>query len=178
MEGVKFKRDETPYLIFKCSKCNQYSYVKTTQKTKKCLRCGYSHQVSKILNHGHIVNGVSNAVNRVKDLQGEYGLKELKREPDFISEGSFKISTSSKKPNTWSKNSNRQDNDEDDKDLYVSFIQMLNNLSELFKTFPKYIIEIMAENNNIPQSKVSKLIIKAMRDNYLSYHNDNYSIKK
>ena len=41
-------------------------YAKTTQKTKKCLRCGCSHKVSTVINSGVIVKRMTEAVNMVK----------------------------------------------------------------------------------------------------------------
>ncbi len=41
-------------------------YAKTTQKTKKCLRCGCSHNVSTVINSGVIVKRMTEAVNMVK----------------------------------------------------------------------------------------------------------------
>ena len=65
MEEAAFKKDETPYLIYESSKCRQFMYVKTTQKGKKCLRCGRTHVVSKIIDSGEIVYGMSAAVAEV-----------------------------------------------------------------------------------------------------------------
>ncbi|MHA2220106.1 MAG: DUF1922 domain-containing protein, partial [Candidatus Hodarchaeales archaeon] len=55
MEDIQFKKDETPYLIFACYKCKQFLYAKTTQKTRKCLRCGRMHKIEKIIDSGEIV---------------------------------------------------------------------------------------------------------------------------
>ncbi|MCK4859155.1 MAG: hypothetical protein KAS87_01200, partial [Candidatus Omnitrophica bacterium] len=84
MEEIAFKKDETPYLVFVCKKCRQYSYVKTVQKTKKCLRCGRTHQVKDILNLGEIVSGMTEAVNTVKRKQTELAIPEFRSEGDFV----------------------------------------------------------------------------------------------
>ena len=91
MEEIAFKKDETPYLVFTCKKCRQYSYVKTTQETKKCLRCGRTHQVKDILNLGEIVYGMTAAVETVKQKQNELAI------PEFRSEGDFVVATNNKK---------------------------------------------------------------------------------
>ena len=43
-----------------------FTYAKTTQKQMKCPRCGRVHLVSKILNSGEIIIGISAAVNHVR----------------------------------------------------------------------------------------------------------------
>ena len=86
MKEKGWTRDKTPYLVFCCKKCHQYSYVKISQKTKKCLRCGSVHQVSSIMSNGDIVKGMTNALELVKKKQGEF-----KRNPQFEVDDSFKI---------------------------------------------------------------------------------------
>jgi len=173
MEDAEWKRDETPYLVFACHKCHQYSYVKTTQKTKKCLRCGHAHKVENLLNKAEIVNGMTSAVNRVKHLQSEFSHQELKGEPDFTSEGEFKIVSSNERNGSILP----LKNDDEDEQLFDSFILMLRDLSKMYSTFPKYIIEIMAEDKNIPQSEISNLIKRALKDGHLKSHNGNYVVK-
>ncbi len=92
MEEAGFKKDETPYIIFPCSKCKQYMYVKTTQKTKRCLRCGRSHKVVSINDSGEIVEGITEAVNTVKQKQAEFAIKENGNIPEFRAIGDFKSS--------------------------------------------------------------------------------------
>ena len=174
MEDVEWKRDETPYLIFACYKCFQFSYVKTTQKTKKCLRCGHIHNVESLLNKSEIVSGMTSAVNRIKHLQHEFSRQELKGEPDFASEGGFKI-TSCKDSDVSILIPKNEDKDEQ---LYDLFILMLRELTEMYKTFPKYIIEIMAENKNIPQLELANLMRRALKEGHLMNHNKDYILKR
>ena len=91
MEETTWKKDDTPYLIFECAKCKQYQYVKTTQKGKKCLRCGRNHTVSNILNSGEVVNGMTAAVQMVKKRQDKFGKKELGHKPEFRAFGDFTV---------------------------------------------------------------------------------------
>jgi len=63
------------------SKCKQYLYVKTSQKAKRCLRCGQYHKISSIINSGEIVKGLSEAVDAVKTRQNELAIKELGNVP-------------------------------------------------------------------------------------------------
>ena len=175
MEDVEWKRDETPYLVFACYKCHQYSYVKTTQKTKKCLRCGHSHKVQNLLNKVETVNGMTNALNRVKYLQNEYGEQELKGTPDFAAEGSFKIVSKNKKDTAILPIKNEDEEDENER-LFDSFILLLRELSKIYRTFPKYIIEMMAEDKNIPQSEISNLIRRSLKEGYLNCHSGSYVV--
>jgi len=160
MEEINFKKDETPYLVFVCKKCQQYSYVKTFQKTKKCLRCGRTHQVKDILNLGEIVSGMTEAVNTVKRKQTELAI------PEFRSEGDFVVATKkfpSRNPIEKSKDKvlSNKDNDKNI-DFKEQFIEILLELSKLYGKFPKYMLEIMAENYEIPALEL-KLLIKSFK---------------
>ncbi len=149
MEEIAFKKDETPYLIFACRKCQQFSYVKTTQKTKKCLRCGRTHQVSS-LNEGEIVYGMTAAVDTVKKKQNELAVPEFRSNSDFI------VST-----NTNSRPKSRVNalrNSDQEFDYKGKFTEMIIELSKLYGKFPKYMLEIMAENYGIPRSELWVLI--------------------
>ena len=80
MSTEVWKRDKKPYLVFKCKKCHQYSYVKINQKTKKCLRCGRTHQVRLIIPTGEIVYGITAALELVKEKQSKFKkLSELEQ---------------------------------------------------------------------------------------------------
>ena len=138
MEEAKWKKDETPYLIFECAKCKQFLYVKTTQKGKKCLRCGRIHIVSNILNSGKIVNGMTAAVEIVKIRQDEFGKKELGHTPEFRAFGDFTVAVKKSKYITTS-------NEESSKKTTSQFKEMLKEISFSYKKFPLYIIEIIAE---------------------------------
>ena len=149
MEEIAFKKDETPYLIFACRKCQQFSYVKTTQKTKKCLRCGRTHQVSS-LSEEEVVFGMTAAVDTVKKKQTEFAVPEFRSNSDFI------VAT-----NNFTRPKNRiKASINNDQEFYYKgrFNDMLMELSKLYRKFPKYLIEIMAENYGIPHSELSVLI--------------------
>ena len=148
MEETAFKKDETPYLIFTCSKCRQYSYVKTTQKTKKCLRCGRTHQVKDILSLGEVVYGMTAAVDTVKQKQSEIAI------PEFRSEGDFVVATNKFPSRTPVKESKRN--------FKEQFSEVLLELSRLYGKFPRYVIEIMADNYGIPAVEL-KLLIKSFK---------------
>ena len=154
MEKISFKKDKTPYLIFTCSKCRQYSYVKTTQKTKKCLRCGRSYQVKDILSLGEIVYGMTEAVNIVKRKQTELAIPEFRSEDDFV------IATNKTPTRTPVKKLKRKVLSDSDKDMDFKeqFIEILFELSKLYDKFPKYMLEIMAENFGIPALELNLLI--------------------
>ena len=161
MEEIAFKKDETPYLVFTCKKCRQYSYVKTTQKTKKCLRCGRNHQVKDIIGLGEIVYGMTAAVDTVKQKQSEIAT------PEFRSEGDFVVATN-RFPNRtpFARKNKRKVLSDKDSDKNIAFkeqfIEALLELSKLYGKFPKYMLEIMADNYGIPALEL-KLLIKSFK---------------
>lgn len=55
------------YIVFRCSKCEQYTYAKIDQKGKKCPRCRRNHKVEKL--PGEIVEGPTAAMEKVRYLQ-------------------------------------------------------------------------------------------------------------
>ncbi len=160
MEETAFKKDKTPYLIFACKKCQQFLYVKTTQKTKKCLRCGRSHQVKSVLNEGEIVRGMTLAVNTVKMLQNELAVPEFRSQNDFI------IDTRSIQNNSLTL-SHSKEKISDEPDNRLKFKTLLLNLSKLYSKFPSYMIEIMAEDTGIPNQELPRLIKKYKKKGFL-----------
>lgn len=151
VEKPVFKKDETPYLVFACIKCRQYSYVKSSQKTKKCLRCGCSHQVKDLLNRGEIVYGMSLAVNTVKKKQNELAVPEFRSHNDFVIE----TNRNPKIPKSHSSSKTAYGNDLDNE---IKFKSLLHNLSKMYRKFPAYMIEILAENSGIPKQELPLLI--------------------
>ncbi|MFX1406871.1 MAG: DUF1922 domain-containing protein [Promethearchaeota archaeon] len=171
MEEKTFKKDTTPYIVFRCSKCKQFSYVKSTQKTKKCLRCGRTYQVRSLLTSSEIVYSMSAAVKAVQEKQNKLGLKKsdgaitLSTESDFII-----IPSNSKKtiPSTSTDNYSE------------IFYKLLKELSRQNKTFPRYLIEIGAENYGIPASEVKLLIHEFLNKEILILFKNNgyyYTLK-
>ena len=131
-------------------KCEQFTYVKTIQKTKRCVRCGHSHLVTEIMNRGEIVKGISSAVETVKKRQDEFAIKELGTIPEFRASNDFKIEKLDQKQ------SNIFDVDTDD-DSHIKFKELLIEISNLYREFPFYIIEIKAENYGFSDSEVKLL---------------------
>jgi len=165
MEDIGIKKDETPYLIFACKKCKEFSYVKTTQKTKKCLRCGRTHQVQRILNDGEVVCGMTEAVNSVKRKQNELAIPEFRSGSDFV------VAT-----NTIARPKSRVAalrNEDQEVDYTEKFTEMLLELSKLYKRFPKYMLEIMAEDYGIPKIELKTLIRSAKKSGTLIKNGDN-----
>ena len=158
MEEMTWKRDETPYIIFSCNKCGQYMYVKETQKTKKCLRCGRSHIVTQIKNVSEVVKGMTSAVKIVKQKQNELAIKDLGNEPEFRTSGDFKISNSISPKKFILTEFQVKDNKGNEDDYLESFKKMLLELSKSYKEFPLSIIEIMAENYSVPNVELKNLI--------------------
>lgn len=175
MEEERWKRDETPYLIFQCSKCQQYSYVKTTQKTKKCLRCNRTHQVQNLLGKGEIVKGMTAAVERVKSLQNELARNKIGEDPKLVSEKGFSLP---QKDSFTPASENHNTNDdliEGEEDYYAAFLEMLSKLKASYHKFPPYLIDIMSEEECIPNTLLPFLVRKAIRDKKLQKLNDLYT---
>jgi len=171
MEDGNWETDKTPYLIFPCGKCHQFIYVKTSQKTKKCLRCGYTHTVKNILNTGEIINGMTDAVKLVKFKQNELAVKELGHHPDFKTTSDFKVGNYQEKVSHSTKNS------EDKNILEEKFEKMLIKIASSYKNFPFYILEIMGNEYDIPKSELKLLIKNFQIKGYLTKYNDStYSI--
>jgi len=159
LEDIAFKKDETAYLIFACKKCQEYSYVKTTQKTKKCLRCGRTHQVRDVINVGEVVYGITEAVNAVKRKQNELATPEFRSGSDFV------VATNSFARPKSSVSALR--NSDQEIDYKQKFSEMLLELSKLYKRFPEYMLEIMAENYGIPTLELEVLIRNAKKSGML-----------
>ena len=150
MEEDTWKKDETPYLVFPCSKCANFMYVKTIKKNKKCLRCGRSHTVDNIRDSGVVVKGMTEAVSQVKLKQNELSIIDLKREPDFQIIDGFQIHQTPSKI----VNSTQEENGDA---LSRKFKELLIELSLIHHEFPFYVIEIGADKYNIPASELKSL---------------------
>jgi hypothetical protein len=164
MEDIAFKKDETPYLIFACKKCGGFSYVKTVQEVKKCLRCGRTHQVRDILKNGEVVSGMTEAVNNVKRKQNELSTSEFRSGSDFVV---------AKNTIARPKNKKKVMKDEDQEIDYTGkFTAMLLELSKLYKRFPNYLLEIMAKDYGIPVIELKTLIRSAKKSGMLIKNGD------
>jgi hypothetical protein len=152
MEETPWKRDETPYLVFPCRNCHQYSYVKTSQKTKKCLRCGFTHLVRNVQSEGEIVKGMTMAVDRVKKKQNNLAVKELGRLPDFENSSGFRVRGIQEREPTLKKNNQKKTILED------LFRQMLIKISSSYNKFPYYTLELMSDEYGIPPSDLKFLV--------------------
>ena len=176
MEVEKWKKDETPYLIFQCTKCSRWLHVKTIQKTKKCFACGRTHQVKKFTDAGQIVKGMSAAINIVKNKQDELAVKEHGKKPDLRSEKDFYIATTLNKiqpPNIVS-----QKEKEFNTDYSNDFRTILMTLSKKHKRFPGYMIKILADEYKIPEVEFNLLRLKCITEGILiPLKNDYYTVK-
>lgn len=160
MEEIAFKKDKTPYLVFACRNCQQFSYVKTSQKTKKCLRCGRSHQVKNVILEGEIVRGITLAVNTVKRKQNELAVPEFRSQSDFV------IDTK----NIRNKNylfSLSKDKSDIEPEITHKFEELLLELNYLYGKFPVYMIEIIAEDSGISSQELSFLIKSFKKKGFL-----------
>lgn len=159
MEDITVKRDETPYLIFACRKCGGFSYVKTVQKTKKWLRCGRTHQVRDILKNSDVVYGMTEAVNTVKRKQNEFATPEFRSGSDFIVATHSIVKPKSK--------GNALKSEDQEIDYSPKFNEMLFELSRLYKRFPEYMLDIIAEDYKIPAIELISLMRNAKKSGVL-----------
>lgn len=173
MEEIAWKRDQTSYYIFACHKCGQYTYVKTIQKTKKCLRCGRSHQVERVKKSSEIVNGISNAVEMVKLRQNELAIKKLRTKPELRANGDYKVVSS------LSESHGQCPKEKSETDEYENkFKQMLIEISSMYETFPIYVLEVMADNYGIPPDEINILTRNCLKEEFLVRLKDNsYKVK-
>jgi len=171
-DGIK--KDIKPYIIFRCSKCQQYMYVKPTQKGKKCLRCGRMHSVDKIKKSYkvEVVEGMSAAAERVKDLQNNYAIEEFQEAPLLRGEDGFSIASEKRrvKIRTIKK-------EEENDTLENRFTSLLQDISKDYKQFPKYMIELLAENYHIEKKELKMVIQQFLNDKKLIKSSNNYFIK-
>lgn len=170
MEYIGFKKDKNEYLIFRCVKCNHYSYVKSTQKTKKCLRCNRTYQVRKI-QYETIVKGITKALETVKKKQNEEALKEFQEFPELRAKLDYVPShESTPTPNQMQGNKKNDNKDE----YYTTFLATLKDIKKVYTKIPRYFLSILLERAKIPKSKLKVLINHALKDNRLIRIKDNY----
>lgn len=169
MEHEGWKKDENPYIVFACLKCKQYMYVKATQKTKKCLRCGRRYKVPTIINSGEFVKGMAKAVDMVKTRQNELAIKELGNVPEFRAGDDFNVKSRPQKVINVDINN-------DDGDLSTQFTAMLHEISSSYSLFPFYVLEIMAENFGIPLLEL-KILVKNYQQKGILIHLEDGSYK-
>ncbi len=169
MEEEGWHKDETLYLVFACSQCHQYMYVKAIKKNKKCLRCGRSHTVSRVKESGEIVLGMTAAVDHVKQKQHGFALKELNRAPGFETTNGFQIHQPPSKII-----SNLQEKPIDS--FSERFKDLLLDISSQHNEFPFYLIEIGAEKYGIPSSEL-KLLTKSFLKKEILIHSSTGNLK-
>ncbi|MFW9989987.1 MAG: DUF1922 domain-containing protein [Candidatus Odinarchaeota archaeon] len=168
MNDLGWKRDKTPYIVFPCIKCHQYMYAKDSQKSKKCLRCGQSHKISEIKDNVEIVKGMSRAVKIVKKRQNELALIELGSLPQFKSLNDFQITM------PMIGNDEVIDMRLFENDYLLKFSKILKEISEMYKEFPLYIIEMMAEKYNIPKLELKLIMNLFIRQGILIRLNSHF----
>ena len=176
MEVKKWKRDEMPYYIFACFKCGRMLYVKTVQKTKKCLTCNRVHQVAKLPHNTEMVYGMSKAIDAVKQKQNALAILETGHTPDLRTNNDFHTVSHSIEhsiPNKKLLKSN-----EIDINYAEAFKALLKDLSLKFTRFPGYMILMMAPDYHIPEPEVPILLSTFTQKGYLVVlQNDYYTIK-
>jgi hypothetical protein len=163
MEEARWKKDETSYFLFTCEKCGRWLYVKTTQKNKKCLNCRRTHVVNSIKKRAEIVKGITPAARRVKELQHDLAREERGRLPDLRSENDFNPVIMTSNQHSINRNFSKQCNSAIDKSTV--FYRAL--LEVKFQSFPFYIIEMIAEELEIPKSELKILMRELIKGKVL-----------
>lgn len=147
-------------------------YVKTTQKNAKCLRCGRSHKVENILNSGIVVKGINEAARQVQKKQHELALKDPEFNLNLSSESSFTVARNLK--DDHEKNSLILKELDNKNDYSEKFKTLLKKLSTMYKKFPKFMIQIMAEDDRIPMAEINILINEFKKKGVLISLKNNY----
>jgi PHP family Zn ribbon phosphoesterase len=155
VEELGWNRDKTPYYVFQCPKCHQYSYVKTTQRAKKCPRCGRTSQVAKLASNAELVRGISSALARVKEQQAEFATRELGRSPLFHSKGEIIIAA---------QHGQRNHLPISQKAIFESEVRIL---SKTYKVLPQYLLDLIGDQMNLSKENLSRLIIELKREGKL-----------
>jgi len=162
-EGDAMVKDQKPYLVFACANCGQYSHVKTTQKTKKCLRCGRSHQV-RLIKNAETVFGMNAAVETVKQKQAGLALARLGKEPDLESFSSFILPANKLKKVTKGSERNGERKDEG---TAQSFKRLLEQISSVSTRFPEHSIQLLADEFGIPKEELPILVSRFIQKGVL-----------
>ena len=156
MEELRWKKDETPYYLFTCAKCGRWLHVKTTQINKKCLKCRRNHKVEFIKDKSEIVNGISPATKRIKELQHELAQKEQGSLPDLRTDNDFCII--GKTANHLTTDNISSTDGDTNVNYSKSFYKALIKLNLDFQSFPFYMIELLAEELEIPKLELKILL--------------------
>lgn len=147
-------------------------YVKKAQKNAKCLRCGRSHKVENIRNPEMVVKGIIEATRQVQKKQHELALKDPEFNLNLSSENSFTVARNLK--DDHEKNSLYLKELDNKNDYSEKFKTLLKKLSTMYKKFPKFMIEIMAEDYEIPMAEINILINEFEKKGVLIPLRNNY----
>ncbi len=164
---ITWTRDLTPYYVFACKKCGQYTYAKTTQKTKKCVRCGRNHQVRLMIVNSELASGITAAVETIKERQGELAVKELGRAPDLRLPNEFCVKTKCPDFSTIVPEKINKKKVKVDEGYTEEFCKVLLKLSRSYSEFPAYLIEMISEEFSIPSTEVQLLTASFMKQGIL-----------
>mgnify|MGYP006278774889 CR=1 FL=1 len=175
-----WKRDTKPYLIIGCIRCHNHFYVNLTkgQKIKACPRCKKKNLVDKT--KGIVVEGMTAAVEKVKEKQHELALKELGREPSFevVSGKSFEIpNLDRQKKNVRQYNSKftRTKNSEKLKEGYL-FLRILKDIAQEYTEFPIYLLEYKAGEVGLPVPEIKIYLRQFVKQEILSINKKKYLV--
>ncbi len=113
----------------------------------------------------------------VKTKQNELAFKKHGRNPDLRSLSEFRIVSKKKEKNSFNNRVNLEDQEKPSTLERVTNI--LEELSRTSKKFPRYIVEMTAEDKGISNEKLNKVLWKLVRKEFLIQLENNYfKIKK
>ncbi len=172
MELSEKNINNKPYLIFACRNCNQLIYSKLSQKTKKCPKCGKIHVINKNKEKGKIIDGISKTFEYVKEKQNQFAIKSSNGKLEFQTLNDY---SPRRKSILNNENRPRLKLEQVLNEEYSNkFTLLLQKLSNSYEEFPFYLIELMADDFNIPISELRILINSFKHKGLLIHLKNNY----
>jgi len=196
--GNKMNSQVKAYVVFKCLKCKQYTYAKTTQKSKKCPRCNANYKTIIILNNlpkfdGILVDGLINASQTVKRLQFEISIfktqsfnsltssisleNRITKSNNILSTKTLQVKKLEEDP-LYEYTLKKQEIDE----WFIKLINFLKCIQVQEKIdenigFPEYVLDISITELGIPNNLKTQLIQKFKKSqNVIKLNNGNYFV--
>jgi hypothetical protein len=129
------------------------------------------HTIQKIkkYNKVEVVEGMSAAVRRVKELQNQYAIEILHNYPNLKVENGFSVITSLNPK--YLEQSKKIDIEGS---IERRFDQLLQDLSKQYIQFPKYMIELLAKDYYIEKKDLESLIRQFLNKKKLIRVNNYY----
>ena len=150
----------TNYIIFACSKCNQYTYAKSDQKGKKCPRCGRGHVITEV--NGEIVESLVEASNLVRKLQSNFAGQKPRLESK-----SFGFSVLNQKKSEEVVVNKKKSIEEGIS--YKEYLICIKNLKAIYTEMPAHIYSMFLQKKGLSEAEINQFSSVAIKENKLSY---------